>query len=136
MTDSPKDLAFSTKKTRKRAGTPIWHWAVIFGAFFVVLNFSTLRDTVGGKIQYSAEAAGPVTLYSTSWCGYCKKVRRTLTKHEIPFQELDIEQNESANQTFQQLGGRGVPVVTIGDRVVHGYNYSRLRELLECADCE
>ncbi|MEM7081481.1 MAG: glutaredoxin family protein [Pseudomonadota bacterium] len=119
----------------KKTGAPLWHWLVIAGAFFVVLNFSTLRDTLGEPIAYNASEAGAVTMYSTSWCGYCKKMRRILDRHNIPYQDLDIEQNAQANRDFQRLGGRGVPVVTVGDRVVHGFNYSRLRKVLECADC-
>lgn len=113
----------------------MWHWAVILGAFLVVLNFGSIRDAVQGPIQYDAAAAGAVTLYSTAWCGYCTKVRNILNRHEIPFIERDVEKNADAGRAFERLGGRGVPVVTIGDRVVHGYNYSRLRKLLECGDC-
>lgn len=124
------------RATMRRNKTTLWHWGVIAMAFFVVFNFSTLRDTVGGPIAYSADVSGAVTLYSTSWCGYCRKARRMLNKHDIPFQELDVEKNADASVAFQRLGGRGVPVITVGDRIVHGFNYGRLRTLLECGDCE
>ncbi len=126
----------SAEQKLARKSTPIWHWVVIVGAFMVVLNYGTLQDMVGGKIEYDAQAAGPVTLYSTTWCGYCRKTRVVLNRHDIPFKELDIENNEQASRAFQRLGGRGVPVITVGNRVVHGYNLSRLRKLLECGDCE
>jgi thiol-disulfide isomerase/thioredoxin len=32
-----------------------------------------------------------VTMYSTSWCGYCRKARQVFTQQNIPFRELDIE---------------------------------------------
>lgn len=118
-----------------RPNTPLWHWAVILAAFLIVLNFASIRDTVGGTIDYDAAVAGEVTLYGTTWCGYCRKVRALLRRHDIPFNDLDIEKNQTAARAFQLLGGRGVPVVTVGDRIVHGFNYSRLRKLLECGDC-
>ncbi len=134
MSDPSPDQ--SSEPTPARSGTPLWHWGVIAAAFIVVLNFASIRDTVGGPIDYDANVAGDVTLYSTTWCGYCKKVRNMFAHHDIPFKEIDVEKDPGAARAFQQVGGRGVPVVTIGDRIVHGFNYSRLRKLLECGDCE
>lgn len=118
-----------------RPKPPLWHFGVILAAFVVVLNFASIRDAVQGPIAYDAAAAGRVTLYSTTWCGYCAKVRSLLKRNDIPFTELDVEKNADAGRAFERLGGRGVPVVTVGDRIVHGFNYARLRRLLECGDC-
>lgn len=110
-------------------------WAGLIIAFLVVVNFAELREKLGGDIAYDAVRAGPVVLYGTTWCGYCRKTRRFLDRHQIPFEDLDIEKSAGANAAFQRIGGRGVPVVTVGDDIVHGYNMARLRTLLECADC-
>ena len=74
--------------------------------------------------------ASQVTLYSTSWCGYCAKTRDLLQQAKIPFNEYDIEQSTRAYQQYQQLGGRGVPVVAIGEQVIHGFKPSAMRQAL------
>ncbi len=133
MSDPAPDQ--SSTVTTARSRTPLWHWGIIAAAFLVVFNFASIRDTVSGPIEYDASVAGEITLYSTTWCGYCKKVRNLFARHDIPYKEIDVEKDPGASQAFQRIGGRGVPVILVGDRVVHGYNYSRLRKLLECGDC-
>ena len=109
-------------------------WLVLAGIFAIVVNFSAIRDRLSPTIDYDANVVGSVTLYGTEWCGYCKKARTMLRRHNIPFQDLDVESSDEANRQFQAIGGRGVPVITVGDQVVHGYNYARLRKLLEGED--
>ncbi|NNF15727.1 MAG: glutaredoxin family protein [Gammaproteobacteria bacterium] len=110
-------------------------WALLIAVFVVVVNFAEIRERLGGAVEYDSAVAGEVVLYSTAWCGYCRKTRRFFTRHDIPFIDLDVEKSPSARAAFERIGGRGVPVVTVGDEIVHGYNLARLRKLLECADC-
>ena len=110
-------------------------YVAILAAFLLVTNWQTLAARIGGQVEYQAEIAGPVTLFSTSWCGYCRKTRSFLNANGIPFEELDIEKSVDARRSFDRLGGRGVPVVSVGDMVVHGYQPLALRAALECKDC-
>ena len=71
------------------------------------------RKTVAGKT---------VVMYSTSWCGYCKKAKRHFQANNIPFKERDIEKSESAAKAYKKLGARGVPVILIGDRRMNGFD--------------
>lgn len=109
---------------------------LLVGLFVVALNWQTLFESMRGRPDYNAALAGPVTIYGTQWCGYCKKTRHFLKTHDIPFVDLDIEASAPARRQFERLGGRGVPVVTIGDQVIHGYNLRGIRKALECADCK
>lgn len=122
-----------TETVEKRSS--LLTWAVMIAAFLVALNFTEIRDKFGGAVLYDAARAGDVVLYGTTWCGYCRKTRQYFVRHNIPFEDLDIEQSSTAYTAFERLGGRGVPLVTVGNEVVYGYNLSRLRKLLECADC-
>ncbi len=63
-----------------------------------------------------------VVMYSTSWCGYCKKSARHFRKHKIPFTERDIEKSASAAREYKKLRGRGVPVILIGDQRMNGFS--------------
>lgn len=65
---------------------------------------------------------GEVTLYATSWCGYCAKTREFLSERGIAYTELDIEKSPEARRAYDALGGRGVPVLKVNGTVIHGYN--------------
>ncbi|MCK4586346.1 MAG: glutaredoxin family protein [Gammaproteobacteria bacterium] len=70
-----------------------------------------------------------VVMYSTSWCGYCRKARNYMKSKRIPFQEYDIEKSEKARREYNKLNGRGVPVLLIGDKRMNGFSISRFRQL-------
>lgn len=63
-----------------------------------------------------------VVMYSTSWCGYCKKAARHFRQKKIPFTEYDIEKSAKAANEYKKLRGRGVPIILIGDRRMNGFN--------------
>jgi glutaredoxin len=63
-----------------------------------------------------------VVMYSTSWCGYCKKAARYFRQKKIPFTEYDIEKSAKAANEYKKLRGRGVPVILIGDRRMNGFS--------------
>ena len=79
------------------------------------------RYSVAGS-QYSAAEDGPIVMYSTSWCGVCRTTRDFFEAEDIDYVEYDIERSEKRYREYSELGGRGVPLVKIGDETIHGYN--------------
>ena len=77
------------------------------------------------------DSSGEVVLYTTSWCPYCNKAREYLDQAGIPFQDFDIEKSPVAQREYTALQGRGVPVIVVGDTVVHGFDRQALRRALE-----
>ena len=67
-------------------------------------------------------ASKSVIMYSTSWCGYCKKAARHFRKNNIPFKEYDIEKSAKGAREYKKLNGRGVPVILIGKRRMNGFS--------------
>ncbi len=65
--------------------------------------------------------AKSVVMYSTSWCGYCKQAARYFRRKGIAFTEYDIEKSAKGARDFRKLGGRGVPVILIGNRRMNGF---------------
>jgi len=62
-----------------------------------------------------------VTLYTTTWCGYCKRARAYLAKKGIGYQDINIETPGGAT-AFAQAGGRGgVPLLVANGRRVRGF---------------
>ncbi len=61
-------------------------------------------------------------MYSTSWCGYCRKAREYFRARGIPLVEYDIEADLDAAERKRQIDTRpGVPLVVINGQMIHGY---------------
>ncbi|TDC23661.1 NrdH-redoxin [Streptomyces sp. 8K308] len=58
---------------------------------------------------------GTVTMYSTAWCGYCRRLKSQLEREGIAFTEIDIEQDPSAVALVEKAnnGNRTVPTVVV-----------------------
>ena len=57
------------------------------------------------------------TMYSTSWCGPCRRLKSDLERAGIPFLQIDIETDESAARLIETLnnGNRTVPTLVFAD---------------------
>ena len=47
-----------------------------------------------------------VTLYTTSWCPYCDRARRLLSKKNVAFEEIDVESAPEKRAEMQNRSGR------------------------------
>ncbi len=74
-----------------------------------------------------------VTMFTTSWCGYCKRARAYLNKMGIPFVEYDVERDEIGKREYKKLNGRGVPVILVGNQRMNGFSAPSLEKLLRNA---
>jgi mycoredoxin len=59
----------------------------------------------------------PLTVYTTSWCGFCHRLKTMLTSGGISYDEVDIEQDPAAAQFVGSVNGgnRTVPTVKFAD---------------------
>jgi len=64
--------------------------------FFLADPFGWLEPTITPNDKQ-------VTMYSTGWCGYCRKARESFTRQGIPFKELDIEKVLKQNRNMMRL---------------------------------
>ena len=82
------------------------------------------------NIEESDEDVGQkVVMYSTDWCGYCKKARSYFLKNNIAFIDYDIEKNAKAKQRYDKLGATGVPVIFVGKKRMSGFSEQRFEQL-------
>ena len=58
-----------------------------------------------------------VTMYSTTWCGYCARLKKGLEREGIEYSEVNIEQDEAAAELVQSVNGgnRTVPTLFFED---------------------
>ncbi|MFI8747128.1 glutaredoxin family protein [Pseudomonas sp. NPDC077186] len=75
----------------------------------------------------AGNAGGEVVLYATSWCGYCAKTRELFAADGIAYREVDIEKDSAGKAKYQALGGRGVPLIDMRGRIIHGYDQRAIR---------
>lgn len=64
----------------------------------------------------------PVTIYTTSWCPYCKAAKSLLDRKSVGYEEIDVEGKPGLRQEMAaRAGGRtSVPQIFIGDKHVGG----------------
>jgi len=58
-----------------------------------------------------------LTMYTTTWCGYCRRLKSQLTEAGIAFHEVDVEQHDDAAAFVEQVNGgnRTVPTLVFPD---------------------
>lgn len=58
-----------------------------------------------------------VTMYSTTWCGYCQRLKRGLQSEGIEFAEVNIELDPDAAELVMRANGgnRTVPTLVFDD---------------------
>lgn len=75
-----------------------------------------------------------VTVYSTKNCPYCRMVKASLDRNGVKFATIDVGEDVDAAKRMVALSGqRGVPVITVGDEVIVGFDSQRLTELFGTA---
>jgi mycoredoxin len=110
--------------------TPARLFAFAAALFLVVVYWSGSGSNAAADPRNATGDDG-IVLLSAEWCGYCERLRNDLDGAGVPFREIDVETTAEGRDAFDALNGRGVPVTVIGQDVVHGYNVSRLQELLQ-----
>ncbi|CAN5524699.1 mycoredoxin [soil metagenome] len=53
------------------------------------------------------------TMYTTSWCGYCARLKQGLGKAGIEYAEIDIERDENAAVRVMEVNGGNQTVPTL-----------------------
>jgi glutaredoxin len=88
----------------------------------------------------SADAAPParrqssaeVVIYTTSWCGTCKKTLAWLDEKGVDYVNKDIEEDRDWAREMNEVskGRNAVPVVVIDGEVTIGFSPGRMEKLL------
>ena len=80
-------------------------------------------------------------VYSAPWCPDCRVAKRFLEKHNIPFQEVNIEATPgAADGVVRQTGKRAIPQFVLNGTWVQpyrpgeGFLYEEMSELLGVVD--
>lgn len=64
-----------------------------------------------------------VIVFSKNHCAQCRMVKNFLTKHEINFTEINVEENENGKyvEILKNEGIRQLPVTLINEKIILGF---------------
>ena len=72
-----------------------------------------------------------VVIYSTPTCPICKMAKDYFKKKGITYQDINVAADkEAAHEMINLSGQMGIPVITVDDTVVVGFNQVELDKLL------
>lgn len=54
-----------------------------------------------------------LTMYTTTWCGYCRRLKTLMERDGIPFTEVNIETDDDAAERVMNANGGNQTVPTI-----------------------
>lgn len=62
-------------------------------------------------------STGSVVMYSTTWCGYCKRLKTQLDSAGIGYEEINVEEVPGTAEYVESVNGgnRVVPTVVFPD---------------------
>jgi len=75
-------------------------------------------------------------VYALSTCPYCKRTKRFLDLHKIPYEVVDVDllddskQDEVMDKVEKMTGRRSFPVVIIGKEIIVGHDEDKLKKAL------
>jgi len=75
-----------------------------------------------------------VTMYTTTWCGYCKRLKRMMQDDGINFVEVDIETTPGTAEIVEKVnnGNQTVPTLVFTDgTAMTNPSLAKVKEKLE-----
>ena len=57
--------------------------------------------------------AAPVTMFTTTWCGYCRRLKSQMEREGIGFTEVDIEEEPGTAEYVMSVNGGNQTVPTL-----------------------
>jgi len=97
----------------------------------IVLDVNSYEHVTYDGAAYDRGSTQRVVMYSTSWCGYCKKARKYFQKEKIHYVEYDIEKDERARRLYDMIGGKGVPVILVGKKRLNGFSVAGFERIFK-----
>ncbi len=74
-------------------------------------------------------ADNTLVMYTTNWCGDCMVTKKALTKLDVPYLEVNIEEDPDAAAYVMQVNGgrRSVPTLVYNGDAASLSNFSRAK---------
>lgn len=93
------------------------------------------RVEVAAAPPRAAAASAPrVVVYTTSWCGWCRRTLAHLDRKGVSYENRDIEADPDASrELLRKTGSTAIPVLEIDGQLLRGYDPHAIDRLLAAA---
>lgn len=68
---------------------------------------------MSAELKDFVPAERTITMFSTDWCGYCKRLKKMLDSEGIGYTEVNIERTPGTEELVMQLNGGNAVVPTV-----------------------
>lgn len=76
-----------------------------------------------------------IKIYTTPTCHYCKEAKAFFDKNKISYTAIDVASDATARrEMIEKSNQMGVPVITIGEEFIVGFDEKKIRELLHLGE--
>jgi glutaredoxin 3 len=67
-----------------------------------------------------------ITVYTTNWCAYCERAKRLLQARDLPYSEVNLDDDPAFRQHLLEISGRmTVPQIFIAGKPIGGFDELR-----------
>ena len=73
----------------------------------------TTLSSQPSKEHTALSASTDVTMYTTTWCGYCRQLKRQLDEQGVAYTEVNIEKTPGAAEFVMSVNGGNQTVPTV-----------------------
>ena len=64
-----------------------------------------------------------VTIYTSSYCTYCRRAKRLLEKKQLAYEEVRLDEDaEKRKELAERLNWRTVPMIFVNGQFIGGYD--------------
>ena len=71
-----------------------------------------------------------VKVYTTPTCPWCRRAKDFLSRHNIPFEEIDVRDPSRAEELINLTGQTAVPVLDINGKLIVGFDEVEIKNAL------
>lgn len=76
-----------------------------------------------------ADRSEIIEIYTTSFCGECKRAKAWLDRRDIDYVERDVERDIDLRREFYARGGKGTPLIFVYGERMDGFDSRRFEQL-------
>lgn len=72
----------------------------------------------------------PIKLYGTQMCPQCQGAKQYLTANEVPFEYIDVNNDQEGLRHLEDLGVYTLPVIEHGKDIIVGFDAVKITEMI------
>ena len=77
-----------------------------------------------------------IKVYSSPICSHCTSLKEYLNANSIPFENMDVSQNDKVqDEMIKKSGQETMPVIDIDGEIIVGFDKKKIDELLDIKGC-